>query len=192
MHYRYVTFGLHLMMGLALASVADAATQIQVSLTTDGPVGLAPALVVAHDGSYDLFDVGGMATTGLEDLAEVGDLTAALAEADAAGANAIGFAAGGPFFPNGGTGSAELVVEDTETSLSFASMLLPSNDWFIGTAEAIDISSLLGAAPGTSLDIEFSTVYDSGTELEDFAFAPGGGLVGITTAADPARGNLYQ
>lgn len=173
---------------VAITSIGHAQTKIELTLTTTGPVGLAPALAAFHDGSYDLFDVGGMASPGLEDLAEVGDLTTVLTEASDAGANAVGFAPGGPFVPGGGTGSTMLTVADTETLLSFASMVLPSNDWFIGNSNALDISSLIGAAPGTSLSFNFSTVYDAGTEEEDFAFGPGNPLVGITTAATPGDG----
>ena len=57
-----------------------------------------------------------------------------------------------------------------------------------GSSDPLDVSSLIGAVPGTSLQFSFSTAYDAGTEAEDFAFAPGGGLVGITTPADPAGG----
>ena len=38
----------------------------------------------------------------------------------------------------------------------------------------------MGAAIGTTLSLDFSTIYDTGTELEDFAFSPGNGFVGAT------------
>ena len=171
------------------ASLANGQTQIEVKVTTTGPVGLAPAFGAFHDGTYDIFDVGGNATAGLESLAEVGDVAPLIAEAAGAGVpNAAGFAPGGPFAPSGGMGSTIFTVSPTETHFSFASMILPSNDWFIGTGDAVDISSLLGASIGTSLSIDLTRGYDAGTEAEDFAFAPGGGLVGITTAADPGAG----
>ena len=168
-------------------SVSFAATQINVSVTTTGPVGLAPVFAAFHDGSYDIFNAGGTASAGLEALAEVGDFNVLLG-AVPAGVNAKGFAPGGPFAPAGGTGNEVFSVEASQTSFSLASMVLPSNDWFIGTDTAVDISSLIGASVGTSIPLVFSTVYDAGTELEDFAFAPGGGLVGITTLSDPAGG----
>ena len=188
MRYCFVLMGMLCAVGVATPNSLLAQTQIKVTLTTTGPVGLAPALVAAHDGSYDLFDVGGTATLGLENLAEVGDLAEVLDEADMAGANAKQFAPGGPFAPAGGTGSTDLTVADTETSLTFAAMVLPSNDWFIGTSNAIDISSLIGGSLGQFIEVPFDTAYDAGTEEEDFAFAPGGPLVGITTASDPAGG----
>lgn len=168
-------------------SVSFAQTQIRVDVTTTGPVGLAPVFAAFHDGSYDIFDLGGMASSGLETLAEVGD-PSGLVGALPAGVTAAGFAPGGPFAPNGGTGNMEFTVGATQTSFSLASMVLPTNDWFIGTDAAIDISSLLVAAVGTSMTFDLSTVYDAGTELEDFAFAPGGPLVGISTASSPPGG----
>lgn len=173
---------------LSLAFAANAQTQIEVKVTTTGPVGLAPVFGAFHDGGYDIFDSGGMATPGLELLAELGDASTIVGEATSAGANAMGFAPGGPFAPNGGMGSHVFTVDSADSSFSLAAMLLPSNDWFIGTSSAIDVSSLLGAAPGTSLDFDLSTVYDAGTEVEDFLYAPGGGLVGITTASTPPGG----
>ena len=174
---------------IACISTSLRATVIELTVTTIGPVGLAPVFASFHDGSHDLFDVGGTATSGLELLAEVGDPTAIIAEADAAGvSNSAGFAPGGPFAPNGGTGSHIFVLSPTETAFSMASMVLPSNDWFIGTDGPINIVSLHGAFPGTALSFPLTTVYDAGTEAEDFAFAPGGGLVGITTASDPSGG----
>ncbi len=172
----------------SLCSMASAQTSIRVTVTTTGPVGLAPAFAAFHDGSYDIFDVGGTATAGLEALAEVGDLSTIIGEATGLGANAGAIVDGGPFVPSGGTASAVFSVDAADTSFSFAAMILPSNDWFIGNSSAIDISSLLGASAGTSLSTTFSTGYDAGTEEEDFAFGPGGGLVGVTTASSPGGG----
>lgn len=173
---------------LALAIAASGQTQIEVKVTTTGPVGLAPVFGAFHDGSYDIFDTGSNASAGLELLAELGDASMIIGEATSAGANAAGFAPGGPFAPNGGMGSHIFTVDGSESSFSIASMVLPSNDWFIGTGSAVDVTSLLGAAPGTMLSFDLSTVYDAGTELEDFTYAPGGGLVGITTASTPPGG----
>ena len=67
-------------------------------------------------------------------------------------------------------------------------MVLPSNDWFIGNNNAIDVSSVVQGGLGSSLTLEFSRVYDAGTELEDFAFSPGNGIIGIDTVGDPGAG----
>jgi hypothetical protein len=159
-------------------------------ITTNGPVGLAPAFAAFHDGGFDIFDTGGTATAGLEALAEVGDFAPIVGEASDAGYNnTAGFAPGGPFVPNGGTGSIVFAVDSGQTSFSIAAMVLPSNDWFIGTGDAVEISSLINAAPGATISFELFNVYDAGTEAEDFSFSPGNGLVGITTVANPVGGS---
>lgn len=90
-----------------------------------------------------------------------------------------------PIFTPGGSSSATFSVSDGNNIFSLASMILPSNDWFVGT-NSVNISALLNASPGTSISIPLSTVYDAGTEEEDFAFAPGNGIVGVTTPGGPA------
>jgi len=163
-----------------VASFSFGQTQIQVDVTTTGPVALAPFFGAFHDGSYSVFTSGGMASPGLELLAELGDPSVLVGGAPT-GVGAFGFAPGGPFPANGGTGSTTFTINDaTQNSFSFASMLLPTNDWFIGNSSALNISSLVGAAAGTTLTINPAMVYDAGTELEDFMYAPGLGLVGLT------------
>ena len=67
-------------------------------------------------------------------------------------------------------------------------MLLPSNDWFIGNNNAIDISSIISGGLGATSTFDFGRVYDAGTEEEDFAFSPGNGIIGITTVGTPGGG----
>ncbi len=174
--------------GLALLAVAcQAQTHIRVNVTTTGPVGLAPVFSAFHDGSYSIFEAGTSASEGLELLAEVGNSSRLISELPAS-ATADAFPSGGPIAPNGASGSMVFSVADTQDHFSFAAMVLPSNDWFIGNATAIDISSLLGQPVGESITFNAEMAYDAGTESEDFAFSPGNPLVGITTKANPAGG----
>lgn len=179
--------------GLALtASAAQAATMIQVQLTGTGPVGFAPLFTAFHDGSYDIFDPGSASSAELETLAEVGDPGGLISNAPA-GVNAgpvFGNNPAPPVFTVGGSNSAVFSVDDTNTRFSFASMVLASNDWFIGNADpnAYDISSLIGAAAGTSMTIGVTTVWDAGTEEEDFAFSAGNPIIGVTTVGDAPNG----
>ena len=176
---------------LLAASFVSAQTQIQVEVTTVGPVAIAPFFGAFHDGSYSVFTPGGMASPGLELLAELGDPSVLVGNAPANVA-AAGFAPGGPFAPNGGTASSIFTVNGSQTNFSFASMLLPTNDWFIGNSTAIDVSSLVGAAPGASISLSPAMVYDAGTEAEDFMYAPGLPLVGLTPPPghDPMGGTV--
>ena len=181
---------------LLCAPAAHSATLIQVELTTTGPVGFAPLFTAFHDGSYDLFDAGSAASSDLETLAEVGDPGGLIANAPA-GVNAgplFGNNPSPPVFTVGGSNSAVFSVDDNNTRFSFASMVLASNDWFIGNGDpnANDISSLIGATSGTSLTIDVATVWDAGTELEDFAFSAGNPIIGVSTVGDAPNGTAQN
>ena len=170
-----------------LAPAASNATALHITVEAPSNVGLAPALLSFHDGSNDFFDTGSTASAGLEALAEVGD-TSTLQSSLTTGDNLTILGPGpGPFTP-GSSNSAVFNIADTNTSFSFAAMVLPSNDWFIGNNNALDISSLISGGVGTSLTFEFGRVYDAGTELEDFLFSPGNTIIGIDTMATPGGG----
>lgn len=168
------------------SSMSDAQTRIRVEFETNFPetgTGFAPLGGVFHDGSFRTFDssVQLAQTDGLALLAEGGNPATFLAEAEAQ--NSI-FDTGSTDGQIGGSNrplsrSFEIDVADGNSTFSFASMFLPSNDWFIADrfGQGVDISDLLD---GTSFNqtIDLTTIYDAGTELEDFT--RGGG-----TGADP-------
>ncbi len=168
-----------------LAPAASNAAALRITVEAPSNVGLAPALLSFHDGSNDFFDTGSSASAGLEALAEIGD-TSGLQSSLATGDN-ITIANSGPFTP-GSSNSVVFNIADINTSFSFAAIILPSNDWFIGNNEPLDISSLISGGVGSSLTFEFGRVYDAGTELEDFAFSPGNPIIGIDTMANPDGG----
>ena len=167
---------------LSLAAVASAQTSIRVDFEVNFAqtgTGFAPLAGVFHDGSFSTFTPGTMASDGLESLAEIGNPSAFLSEVP----SSANF--GNTDGQIGGTNrplsrSFTVDVADSNSNFSFASMFLPSNDWFVSNpgGGSMDISSLLNASAGTSLSIDVGTIYDAGTELEDFT--RGGG-----TGADP-------
>ena len=183
---------LSILLTLGLATAGHAATTIQVRVETLGPVGIAPVIVGFSDGSFDIFDIGSAASGALEDLAETGS-PAGFAPPNGGALLGPGVGPGSPpiFGPNGAFASTTFNVDDGNGMLNIASMILPSNDWFVGNADAIDVSSLLGASAGTMISFDLTNVYDAGTELEDFNFSPGNGLIGLTNpgGGDPDFGN---
>lgn len=172
--------------GLTFSVSTNAATSIRVTVQTTGPVGLAPGFAAFSDGSFDLFTPGTASSAALENLAETGSPAGLVGTLGTNSGGAIlgpGVGPGSPpIFAQGASGSAIFSVADGHNMFNFASMLLPSNDWFIGNGNGadLDVSSLLGAANGTTLMFNFTNVWDGGTELEDFSFSPGNGLIGIT------------
>jgi len=151
--------------------------QIRVTVETTGNLGLAPVTASFSDGSNDIFTVGQAASAALEDLAETGSPAGF---APPQGGPVFGNNPAPPIFTPGGSNSAVFDVAAGNNQFNFAAMILPSNDWFVGNSTDIDISSLLAGAPGQELVFSFNTIYDAGTELEDFNFSPGNGIIGLT------------
>ena len=165
-----------------MTNVASAQTRIEVSYESNFAqtgTGFAPLGAVFHDGSFGSFTPGTAASAGLEALAEGGNpsmyLAEAMAQAPTANVGSTDGQIGGSNRPNGR--AFVLDVDNSNTQLSYASMFLPSNDWFIGNlgGGSLDISALLGAASGTQITIDLNTIYDAGTELEDFTRGGGTG-----------------
>lgn len=172
---------------LLLATFVNAqTTQIEVKYETLRNLGSAPVIAGFSNGSYDIFSVGSPASSALRTLAEVGapsGFTGALAPPE--GGPVFGNNPSPPIFtPNGGMNSAVFTVSNTNNTFNMASMLLPSNDWFVGTDNGVSITSLLGAAPGTTLQFDLSTVYDAGTESEDFLYSAGNPVIGHSGGAN--------
>ena len=159
-------------------------TRILVEFESNFPVtgtGFAPLGVVFHDGSFNTF---GSQTrlaqgAGLTLLAEGGNPATFLAEAEAASSM---FDTGSTDGQIGGSNrplsrSFVIDVANGNSTLSFASMFLPSNDWFTADegGAGIDVTALLNGS-ASSQTIEIGTIYDAGTELEDFTRGGGTGV----------------
>ena len=137
---------------------------------------LTPFWVEFHDGSFNLFDEGAAASPGLESTAEDG--ATALLSAEFSNA-ALGFeddtiTGPGPspvFFP--GNTSAVKFSLDSSSPLnryfSFASMIIPSNDAFIGNGDpmAYEVFDESGNFVMTEIIILGTQVWDAGTEVND-------------------------
>ena len=142
-----------LMVTLCIPSFVWSQTQIRVDYTanfSETGTGFAPLGGVFHDGSFSPFTPGTMASDGLEALAEGGNPMMFLSEAPAsANTGSTDGQIGGTNRPL--TRSFIVNVDDANDTFSYASMFLPSNDWFIANpgGGGFDVSSLLGAAPGT-------------------------------------------
>ena len=193
------------MVGLsALAAPAHAQTMgvyVTVeSLVPENGVYFSPLWVGFHDGSFDLFDIGSPASPAIERIAEDGDMSQLQADflaatTEAGGLDAVITSPGGfealPLFDPGETNAAFFTLRPTEHRyLSFASMVVPSNDAFIANHDpkAIELFDATGTFKGKQIyTILGSMVWDAGTELNtemDAAFinqtAPD---TGVPTAA---------
>lgn len=157
-----------------------------INLTNAQP--LSPIAVIAHNDAYSVFAVGTAATAGLEQMAEGGDNSALIAEADADANNVYVTGSGaGPIGPAGSeTISITMLAGNVpELEISVATMLVNSNDAF-SALNGFDASSM---AVGDSVTIN-TIAYDAGTEADTEAAAdipgPAGGGEGFNAARSDA------
>ncbi len=173
-------------------AAAQANGDIQVAITNHGNSDffLTPLWFGFHDGTFDLFDTGSAASvplggTELEDLAEDGIVGGLQAAFSAAHPNFQGVATGPAGF---GSGAGQPpVIDPGETGLgfvtpanpaayrwfSFASMVIPSNDTFIGNGDPLayevfdNAGNIVDPSGTVTIQIFGSDLYDSGTEVND-------------------------
>jgi hypothetical protein len=201
----YLTFAfavLGLLMVAAPLQAQDDIVNVVVkieSLASENGVYFSPVWVGFHDGSFDLFDLGSLASEAVERIAEDGNTTRlsedfADATADTGGIDGVitspaGFP-GLPLFDPGEVSIAEFTLTASQNRyMTFASMVVPSNDAFIGNHNpwAIELFDAAGNFKGKQIiTVPGSMVWDAGTELNtemDAAFinqtAPN---TGVTTA----------
>lgn len=154
------------------------------NLTSGQP--LSPGVLVTHTRRVSLFEMGELASTGIREIAENGDPTAAAAElqgrhgvSDVVTTVApVGRMGGGPF---ASTLMTEIDAARSANFLSLSLMLICTNDGFAG----LDAVRLPG---GFREAVFYAQAYDAGTEANDevagsivppcFGIGPVSGLVG--------------
>lgn len=151
------------------------------NLTNGQPV--SPVAVIAHQDGYSVFTIGSPATVGLETMAEGGDNSMLIAEADA---DASVIATGSGAAPVGPAGSDTVTIDVLESDvadlmISVSTMLVNTNDAISGL-NGVDVSGLAEGDAWTGRAI----VYDAGTELNTELAAeipgPAGGGEGFNAA----------
>ena len=144
---------------------------VEVSITnlTRGQI-MSPVFVARHDGgAAPLYELGAEASDGLAKMAEDADASDLLAAYNPARngnvSEAMEVNLNGGNIPPGQTVSMDFNVNDGDSLISFASMLVTTNDAFIG-ASGLDVSKSRTM---------YLAAYDSGSEAnsEDCAYIPG-------------------
>ena len=176
---------------LSLCTAIAPAAMIRVTVENMAPENgtfVTPVWVGFHDGAFDLYDVGSAASAGLEAIAEGGDVSGLNAELAAATPGAVsGVVNGAPIAPNSGGFTATFDVSPPNRWLSFATMVVPSNDAFVGNGDAIEVLDGAGnIIPGHWL-ILGADVLDAGTEANTEGFDDAAGPGGYTNANSPAE-----
>ncbi len=164
---------------IARITVESAELPVRVSVTNlqqSGGTFLTPVWVGFHDGSFDLYDIGAPASAGLERVAEDGDTASLSAEFASLVSSGIdttitepdGFP-DAPLLDPGNTGSATLALNAAQHRyFSYASMVIPSNDAFIGNGNplAVEVFDENGQFNGPlRFFVGGDGVRDAGTEV---------------------------
>ena len=169
----------HLAVAFALASSSMAinAQQVEVTVTNlTQAIHYTPFLISAHSADMSLYQLGQAASAELQMMAEGGDISGLSAILTNASADIIENPAAGLLAPAMST-TAMLDTSDGNTHLSLVSMLLPTNDGFVGL-NAWEIPTEAGTYSFTL------NAYDAGTEANDEIITGGGapGAAGIPLA----------
>ncbi len=173
-----------LLAGISFAAPPIATYEVTIANLTSGQP-LTPPVVATHRRPLHIFTVGTAASFEIKEIAENGNVTPL---ADLLAANKHVFeskvvpspSGPPPILHNGGVLSFEISASPSAKYISFASMLICTNDGFTG------IDGLrLPKKIGDTITVQ-TAGYDAGTEVntEDFAdiVPPCQGLVGITSA----------
>ncbi len=115
-----------------------------------------------HNDQVSFWQVGSLASQGIQDMAEMGSKTALQQEVQAAiaagTANAV--LSGGGISPSPGSVSLTFDVEDAFPLVTLVSMLAPSPDWFVGVS-GLDLHPNGTWIPQVTVDL---ALYDAGTD----------------------------
>lgn len=161
---------------LILANSPLLAQQINVSVTNEGNSDffLTPLWFGLHDGSFDTFNAGEAASASLQSIAEegaVGGLQSDFSSVtglQGVAANPDGFP-GAPVIDPGETAMGAVTIRNAAAYryFSYASMVIPSNDAFIGNDNpmAYELFDAAGNFNGPlTIQVFSSDIWDAGTE----------------------------
>jgi hypothetical protein len=187
---------------LALTGAANAE---MLSITVENTLGsggfaLTPVWFGLSDGSFETFTPG-LATTapGITEIAELGDTQPITDRFNMQQPNGtqLTFASaadGPPVFSPGENATATVDVTNPGTYrfLNFASMVVPTNDLFVGNSTGIEVFDAMGNFNGPiTIDLFGADVWDNGSEVNDIndgpAFVQGVDATGGTNENGVAR-----
>ena len=159
----------------AHAALVDVTVTVQ-NLAPTNSIGFARLHLGFNNGSFDAFNLGGVATEPIISVAEGGvglAWQAAFAAAQPSATLGTIVTTGGPLLP--GASRSETFRVDTSINryFTFATMAVPSNDFFIGNDNPLEY--LLLNASGSllipSIVVKANEIWDAGSEIFDPAAA---------------------
>lgn len=156
----------------AHADVVDITVTVQ-NLAPTNSISFAPLHVGFNNGSFDAFNLGGVATAPIISVAEGGSGGAWQTAFGAADPGATRGTIGGLLQP-GATASLTFRVDTLlNPFFTFGSMAVPSNDFFIGNDDPTEyrLFDAVGQLDITTIRVKANEIWDAGSELFDPAAA---------------------
>jgi hypothetical protein len=170
----------------AQAAIVNVTVTFQ-NLAATNSVSFAPLRVGFHNGTFDSFNIGTTATAPIISIAEGGSGSAWFPAFAAAEPNAVLGTVGGALVPTGNAGggfassASQTFTVDTNVNrfFTFASMVIPSNDLFIGNDNpaAFQILDNAGNLLISQINQTAAQIWDANSETADpanAAFVVGG------------------
>lgn len=151
----------HALVAAALVGTGGVAqaTDFEVTVTNiTAGVYFTPLIASAHPANVAMFELATEASPELQAIAEGGDVSSMAALLESVGASV---ATGGGLLAPGQSETLVVSTSDENTRLSLSSMLLPTNDGFLG------LNSIVLPASAGVTEYHFSRAYDAGTEAND-------------------------
>lgn len=156
--------------GLAHAQPVDVRVTIQ-NLSPANSISFAPLRVGFHSGLFDSFNNGESASAAITSIAEGGSGNAWFPAFGAADSGATLGSVGGALLPGATAMNTFTVDPSVNRFFSFGSMVIPSNDHFIGNDNPIMLFNAAGDLNISSISQFGRSIWDNGSELEDPANA---------------------
>jgi hypothetical protein len=161
-----------------LVCSAASAAQVELTITVENlaapnSVSFAPLHFGVHNGTFDAFDIGTAPGAGIISVAEGGSGTVWQSDFAAAEPMATRGTVGGLLQP-GEMRSLSVMVDTTmNQNFTFASMVVPSNDFFIGNDSPTEyrIFDAAGNLLIGSIGVKANEIWDAGSEVFDPAAA---------------------
>ncbi|MBL9167287.1 MAG: spondin domain-containing protein [Verrucomicrobiales bacterium] len=157
------------LLGLSAMSSQAATTTVRVTVENIAPansVSFAPFRLGFGNGTFDAFNSGFAATPAIVSIAEGGSGNVWIPEFLAAEPNAVIGAVGGPETP-GSVFSADFEVDGAiNRYFTYAAMVVPSNDLFIGNDNPVgtQLFDEMGAFTSRTFTLQAGAIWDAGSE----------------------------
>jgi hypothetical protein len=142
-------------------------TATVTNLAPSNSISFAPLHVGFHNGTFDSFNLGQAAGPGIISVAEGGSGTQWLADLAAIDPTATRGTIGGLLLPGQSASMSFDVNVGLNRYFSFANMVVPSNDFFLGNDRPLQLFNSSGDLMINSILQSTNQIWDAGSELFD-------------------------